>query len=507
MLKMSNICKSFPGVKALDSIEFHVKKGDIHGLVGENGAGKSTLIKVLSGAYQCENGDVVINGELVKYPAPSLMIEKGVAVIYQELMLLEHGTVAENIFLGRQPHNRFGFIDYKKMFNDAKEILESLNLDLDPGAVVGRLSVAKRQMVEIAKAMSRNAKVIVLDEPTAVLGESELEGLFRLIRELSDKGITFIYISHRLKEIFGLCRTVTIMKDGKVVETGAVSQYTIDLLVQKMVGREMKDIYPSKAGRRPGEEVLQVKDLTRKGIFQDVSFSVRKGEIFGIAGLAGAGRTEVLRAIIGADPFDSGAVTVNGERVFFKSPKNAIQKKLGIVPEERKTQGLFLKQDVVFNTSISAIQKFCRFGLINLRAERKNAMDYINLFQTKPGMPYILTQNMSGGNQQKVVMSKWLTTECEILLVDEPTRGIDVGAKQEIYKILNQLVERGMTLIMVSSELPEILGMCDRVMIMCEGRVTGIINAEKADEELLMTYATKHTVSGTTNILNNSASA
>jgi ribose transport system ATP-binding protein len=492
---MENICKNFPGVKALDGIHIHVKKGDIHGLVGENGAGKSTLIKVLSGAHTCENGDVTIDGELIKYPNPAMMIEKGIAVIYQELMLLEHGTVAENIFLGRQPRNKFGFIDYKKMRDEASSALKGLNLDLDPDAVVEKLSVAKRQMVEISKAMSRNAKLIVLDEPTAVLGENELEGLFKLVRDLSLKGITFIYISHRLKEIFDLCNTVTIMKDGRVVESGRVSQYNINKLIQKMVGREMKDIYPSRANRAPGEEILRVNGFSRAGIFKDVAFSVRRGEIFGIAGLAGSGRTEVLRAIIGADPIDSGELFINGKAVLFKSPRNAITKKVGIVPEERKTQGLFLKQNMMFNISLAAIHKFTRFNLIDLRAEKKNAMEYIKLFQTKPGNPNVLVKSMSGGNQQKVVLSKWLTTECEILLVDEPTRGIDVGTKQEIYNILNQLVEKGMTLIMVSSELPEILGMCNRIMVMCEGQVTGIIDADKADEELLMSYATKHTVS------------
>jgi ribose transport system ATP-binding protein len=492
---MENISKSFPGVRALDGIHIHVKKGDIHGLVGENGAGKSTLIKVLSGAHTCENGDVTVDGELIRYPNPAMMIEKGIAVIYQELMLLEHGTVAENIFLGRQPRNKFGLIDYKKMRDEALAALKGLNLDLDPDAVVEKLSVAKRQMVEISKAMSRNAKLIVLDEPTAVLGENELEGLFKLVRDLSLKGITFIYISHRLKEIFDLCNTITIMKDGKVVESGRVSEYNINKLIQKMVGREMKDIYPSKVNRAPGEEILRVNGFSRAGVFKDVAFSVRRGEIFGIAGLAGAGRTEVLRAIIGADQADSGELFINGKAISFRSPRNAITKKVGIVPEERKTQGLFLKQNMMFNISLAAIDKFTRFNLIDLRAEKKNAMEYIELFKTKPGNPNVLVKSMSGGNQQKVVLSKWLTTECEILLVDEPTRGIDVGTKQEIYNILNQLVERGMTLIMVSSELPEILGMCNRIMVMCEGRVTGIIDADKADEELLMSYATKHTVS------------
>jgi len=489
MLKMNHISKEFPGVKALDDVSISVKKGAIHALIGENGAGKSTLMKILSGAYTCDSGEVIVDGEVIKNPSPALMIEKGIAVIYQELMLLDHRTVAENIFIGRYPINKFGFVDYNKMREDTIKISEELSLDLDPDAKVCDLSVAKRQMVEIAKAMSRNAKIIVLDEPTAVLGESELEGLFKLVRELSQKGITFIYISHRLKEIFELCTTLTILKDGKLVENGNVCDYDTDLLVTKMVGRDMSDIYPVKQ-RNIGGEILHVENLTRKGILHGVSFSLRKGEILGIAGLAGSGRTEILRAIIGADPIDGGCVRINGNVCKFKNPKDGIDAKLGLVPEERKTQGLMLKQNVTYNTSIASLKKFITKGLINTKKEKNVAKDYVDMFRTRPGSINIVTQNMSGGNQQKVVLSKCLACECEILLVDEPTRGIDVGAKQEIYNILNDLVKDGMSIIMVSSELPELLGMCDRIMVMNEGHLTAIVDAKDADEELLMSYAT-----------------
>jgi len=489
MLKMNHISKEFPGVKALNDVSISVEKGEIHALIGENGAGKSTLIKILSGAYTADSGEVIIDGEIIKNPSPALMIEKGIAVIYQELMLLEHRTVAENIFIGRYPKTKFGFVDYKKMREDTLKITKELSLDLDPDAIVSDLSVAKRQMVEIAKAMSRNAKLIVLDEPTAVLGESELEGLFKIVRELSQKGITFIYISHRLKEIFELCTTLTILKDGKLVETGKVCDYSIDMLVTKMVGRDMSDIYPPKQ-RNIGEEILRVENLTRKGILHGISFSLRKGEILGISGLAGSGRTEILRAIMGVDPIDSGYIRINGEICEFKNPRDAINAKLGLVPEERKTQGLLLKQDVTYNTSIASLKKFVSKGFINTKKERKAAKDFVEKLRTKPGAINIITQNMSGGNQQKVVLSKCLSCECQILLVDEPTRGIDVGAKQEIYNILNELTKDGISIIMVSSELPELLGMCDRIMVMNEGHMTAIVDAKDADEELLMYYAT-----------------
>ncbi len=490
MLKMNHISKSFPGVKALDDVSISVEQGEIHALVGENGAGKSTLMKILSGAYSLDEGEIILDGEKIENTTPAKMIEKGIAVIYQELMLLPHRTVAENIFLNRYPKNKAGKIDYKKMEADAKKVIEELKLDLNPSAVVEDLSVAKRQMIEIAKAMSRNAKIVVLDEPTAVLGDNELEGLFRIVKNLAAEGVTFIYISHRLKEIFELCTSLTIMKDGQLVESGSVENYTTEKLVSKMVGRDVKDIYP-KREKNIGDVVLSVKGLTRKGVIENVSFDLHKGEILGIAGLAGAGRSEVLRAVIGADPIDSGSIELEGRPVRFKSVKDGILAGLGIVPEERKAEGLMLQQDMIFNMTIPALRKYKnRFGKLTHSKETKVTEKYINMFHIRPGSPHTVTNFMSGGNQQKVVLSKWIAADCKILLVDEPTRGVDVGAKQEIYEILNDLIEKGLSIIMVSSELPELLGTCDRIMVMNEGRQTGLFNIEECSEETLMTFAT-----------------
>ncbi|WP_334105255.1 sugar ABC transporter ATP-binding protein, partial [Muricomes intestini] len=399
---MNHISKSFPGVKALDDISISVDRGEIHALVGENGAGKSTLMKILSGAYSLDAGEIILNDERIEDTTPAKMIEKGIAVIYQELMLLPHRTVAENIFLHRYPKTKRGKIDYKKMEQDARAVVEELKLDLDVRAVVEDLSVAKRQMVEIAKAMSRNAKIVVLDEPTAVLGDNELEGLFGIVRRLASEGVTFIYISHRLKEIFELCTSLTIMKDGKLVEGGPVENYTTELLVSKMVGRDVKDIYP-KREKCMGDVLLSVKGLTRKGMIENINFDLHKGEILGIAGLAGAGRSEILRAIIGADPIDEGTVELEGKPVKFKNVKEGILAGLGIVPEERKAEGLMLQQDVIFNMTVPALRKYKnRLGRLIPGKETETAKKYIDTFHIRPGSPHTITKFMSGGNQQKV---------------------------------------------------------------------------------------------------------
>lgn len=490
MLKMNHISKSFPGVKALDDISISVDRGEIHALVGENGAGKSTLMKILSGAYSLDEGEILLDGKKIENITPAKMIEEGIAVIYQELMLLPHRTVAENIFLNRYPKTRTGKIDYRKMEQCAREVIEELKLDLDVRAVVEELSVAKRQMVEIAKAMSRNAKIVVLDEPTAVLGDSELEGLFNIVRCLAAEGVTFIYISHRLKEIFELCTSLTIMKDGKLVESGPVENNTTEMLVSKMVGRDVKDIYPKRESHI-GDVVLSVKGLTRKGVIENINFDLRRGEILGIAGLAGAGRSEILRAIIGADSIDGGTIELEGKPVKFKNVKEGILAGLGIVPEERKTEGLMLQQNMIFNMTVPALKKYKNwFGKLMPQKEAEVTQKYVNTFHIRPGSPHTVTKFMSGGNQQKVVLSKWIAADCKILLVDEPTRGVDVGAKEEIYEILNQLIEKGLSIIMVSSELPELLGTCDRVMVMNEGKQTGLFEIEECSEETLMTFAT-----------------
>ena len=490
MLQMKNISKTFPGVKALSNVSLDLEAGDILALAGENGAGKSTLIKILSGAYSLDEGEIWIDGEQITKTSPSLMIEKGVAVIYQELMLVPHFTVAENLFHGRYPTNKYGKIDYRKINEDTARIMEKLNLPVKPTERVADLSVAKRQMVEIGKALSRNAKIIVLDEPTAVLADSELEGLFKIVRQLSEQGISFIYISHRLKEIFELCNKLLILKDGCFVEQGAVKDYDTDLLIRKMVGRDMSDIYP-KRDSEIGEVVLKVDGLTTEGVLDHVSLELHRGEILGLAGLAGAGRTETVRAIIGADPHDSGSIELFGKEVHFKNVREALDAGLGIVPEERKTQGLLLKQDVLFNTTMPSLKQFSHGTTISPKKELEVTNDFIRLFNIRPFNPHIRCENMSGGNQQKVVLAKWIAAHCRILLVDEPTRGVDVGAKREIYEILNDLIAKGLSIIMVSSELPELIGTCDRIMVMNEGRVTGVLNKDQFMEETIMAYATK----------------
>ena len=490
MLRMNHISKEFPGVKALNDVSLTVENGDIMALVGENGAGKSTLMKILSGAYEMDEGELWIDDEKIENPTPAKMIEKGVAVIYQELMLLPHLSVAENIYNGRYPKNKYGKIDYKKMNADAKAVLDKLHLPVDPEEKVVNLSVARRQMVEIGKALSKDAKIIVLDEPTAVLADSELEGLFNLVRALSKEGISFVYISHRLKEVFELCNKVTILKDGCFVESGPVEDYDTDKLVARMVGRVMTDIYPERE-HVIGETVLKVENLNREGVLHDISFELHRGEILGFAGLAGAGRTETLRAIIGADPCDAGEITYFGKKVKFGTIKEAVDAGIGMVPEERKLQGLHLKHNMIFNMTLPKLSKYSdKFGTISPKQEKKVADEYVDLLQIRPFNSEIITTNMSGGNQQKVVLAKWLASDCKVLFVDEPTRGVDVGAKREIYEILNSLLKEGLSILMVSSELPELIGTCDRICVMNGGRITGVLERGEFTEEKIMSYAT-----------------
>lgn len=489
ILEMINISKSFPGVKALQNVTFSVARGEVHGLVGENGAGKSTLMKVLSGAYISDSGIIKINGNIVKDINPHLMINLGVAVIYQELMLAPHMTVAENIFLGRMPKNRFGKLDWEKMKKDTVEICKQLELDLDPKAKVKDLNVAKRQMVEIAKAMSKNAKIIVLDEPTAVLGENELQGLFKLVKKLAKTGVSFIYISHRLNEVFEITDRVTIMKDGQVVATDETKNLDTIRLVKGMVGREVKDIYPIRVCN-PGDEAIIVEGLNRKNVLHDINFSVCKGEIVGFAGLAGSGRSEVLRAIVGADPIDTGEIKIFGKKFKPKSPRDAISQGIGLLPEDRKTEGLFLGQSVVFNISIACFDEFRKGNIIDLKEEKETVIDYIKKLNIRPHRHNVQVKNLSGGNQQKVIFAKWLNAKCKVLLIDEPTRGVDVGAKQEIYRLITELVDKGVTVVVVSSELPEVLGLCDRILVMREGQIVANLHRSIASEELIMRYAT-----------------
>jgi len=490
LLRMSGIHKRFAGVHALKGVSFSIGYGEVHALVGENGAGKSTLMKILSGAYTADEGDIFFAGERIARPSPQHMIDLGISVIYQELSLAAHLSVAENIFLGRLPTTTLGMVDWKRAQEDAAAVLERLGFVLDPAARIDSLSVAQRQMVEIARALSHRAKILVLDEPSAVLGDTELEKLFEVIERLSKEGMSFIYISHRLNEVFEIADQVTVMRDGAVIGTDAIGHVDTNRLIRMMVGRELADLYPKRV-HKLGPVALQVNAMNRKGILHDISLSVRQGEILGICGLAGAGRTEVLRAIMAADPVDSGSIAYFGKPLSLGSPRQAIRLGVGLLPEDRKHQGLFLHHTVGFNITIARLKELTRSWLIGLKEEAGVVREYVQKLNVRPPLPDTKIRNLSGGNQQKCVLAKYLNAHCKILLVDEPTRGVDVGAKREIYQLLATLAdEEGVAIVMVSSELPEILGLSDRVMVMRQGCITAELPREQASEETIMRYAT-----------------
>ncbi|QND15247.1 sugar ABC transporter ATP-binding protein [Rhizobium leguminosarum bv. trifolii] len=491
-LALAGITKSFPGVRALKGVSFSLQPGEIRALVGENGAGKSTLMKILSGAYSADEGRIELFGEAVLDPTPAGMISRGVAVIYQELAQAPHLTVAENVLMGRLPC-KGALIDWGEAKRRTIEVIDRLGFDVDPTARIGTLSVAKRQMVEIAKALARNARIIVLDEPSAVLAQAEIDQLFRVVRQLArESGVAFVYISHRLREVFELSDTVTVLRDGTVIHNGPSNGLTTDDLIRSMVGREVGDVFPTRTPRI-GEEALSAQGISTPALLKNVSIHVRKGEIVGLFGLAGAGRTELLRAIYGADPRGAGEVRINGAMASIASPRAGISKGLGLVPEDRKTEGLFLIQSVGFNIMSASLAQIVRFGLLSLRRERKIVNGLIERLRIRTPNAAAATQNLSGGNQQKCVLARLVSAGCEILLADEPTRGVDVGAKREIYDLLVELAEaRGLAIVIASSELPEILGLCDRLYVLREGEVTAELDARTATEEDVMHYAALH---------------
>ncbi|RWH67345.1 MAG: ATP-binding cassette domain-containing protein [Mesorhizobium sp.] len=490
VLEMRGIHKRFPGVYALNDVSFAVSKGSVHGVIGENGAGKSTLMRVLSGAFLANEGEVVIDGTVVPTPTPERMLELGIAVIYQELAQAPHLTVAENIFLGRLPKTVLGTVDWRKTQAAAREVLDRLGFRVDPAARIDAISVAQRQMVEIAKAIAREARIVVLDEPSAVLGDAELEHLFATIRRLSaEQGVSFIYITHRLKELYQICDEVTVLRDGQVVASMPLAQTTTADLIRHMVGRELKDVFPPRP--KPGPDVrLEVCNISRAGVLRDISFDVRQGEIVGICGLAGAGRTEVLRAIAGADAIDSGEIRIDGKAIAVDGPRAALAHGIGLLPEDRKTEGLFLEQSVAFNVTVSELTAIVQGGLISRRREQEQVSRFIRQMRIKTTSASAKVRTLSGGNQQKCGIARQLHAGTEILLVDEPTRGVDVAAKREIYDLLVELTStRGAAVVMVSSELPEILGLCNRIVVMREGAVSAVLNGENATEEIIMAHA------------------
>lgn len=483
ILTLKNITKEFPGVKALDDVTINIERGTIHGLVGENGAGKSTLIKVLAGIYQPNKGEIILDGKPCRFNSPIEARRAGISVVHQEIKLAEPLSVAENMFLGNVQLKN-GLVDWKGMRRRAREIVEDLGMDIDINAQVSSLTVAKKQIVEIMHAINNNSRILIMDEPSAVLTDRELEVMFRIVKQLRDEGITIIYISHRLDEIFGLCSNVSVLRDGCHIDTIPVASVDRQGLINMMVGREMGQEYPKEVGN-VGGTILEVKNLSR-GILQDISFEVKSGEVFGISGLVGAGRTELARAILGIDKPESGEVYVRGKKVHYRTFADAIRDGLGLIPEDRKLQGLIQIMSVKRNTTLVNMKRVLRAGVISSSLEEKLSKEYTDKLHVVTPSMETEVQYLSGGNQQKVVIAKWLFQNSEILFLDEPTRGIDVGAKAEIYRLINRMAKEGKTIIMISSEMPELLGMCDRIMVMHEGHKMGELNAAEATQEKIM---------------------
>ena len=491
ILEMKNIDKRFSGVHALKSVNLELRKGEVHALMGENGAGKSTLMKVLCGIYKRDGGDVVLFGKEVNFHNIKDSQEAGIGIIHQELNMMNHLTVAQNIYIGREPMKNGIYIDDKQMEKDAKELFDRIGVNIDPSAVLGTLTVGKQQMVEIAKAISRNSKILILDEPTAALTQVEVEELFKIMNDLREKGIGMIYISHRMDEINRISDRITVMRDGEYVGTLITKDTTKDEIVKMMVGRV---IYGDKKEEStvPGDApvVLEVKNLNRGKEIKNVSFTLRRGEILGFSGLMGAGRTEVARAIYGADKPDSGEIFINGKKVRNKTPEEAVKNGICYLSEDRKRYGLLLDKSVAENSVLSNLDDYIKCGWINdAKIEKAATKENAKLKTKTPSMQQIL-RNLSGGNQQKVIIARWLLKNSDIFIFDEPTRGIDIGAKSEMYTLMEELASQGKSVIMISSELAEIQRLSDRVIVMCEGRITGELDIKDATQEKIMAYAT-----------------
>lgn len=500
ILVVRNVTKRFPGVVALNDVSLQVRRGEIHGLCGENGAGKSTLMKILSGVYPhgSYEGSIIYDGNELQLGNRSIRqaIEEGIAIVYQELTLVPNMTVGENVFLGKEPVERGG-INWDKLFADTRHVLEKYRLDVRPQAVVRNLGVGKMQMVEIAKALSENAKVLILDEPTSALTEAEIDKLMEILETLREHGVTCIYITHKLEEFFRITDRVTVLRDGRAVTTQPTKELTQEKLVSYMVGREMKERFP-KGNRRPGEVILEVENLhaddpneSGRKVLNGVSFSLRQGEVLGIAGLMGSGRTELVTTLFGEyGRVTKGTVRLQGKEIRVHSARQALQYGLSLVPEDRKGQGLVLMQSILKNISLANLDQFSGFGRINGDAELAASLKQAKNLAIKAPNLQVAVETLSGGNQQKVVIAKWLLSDPKVLIMDDPTRGIDVGAKYEIYKLMNELAEQGVAIIMISSELEEVLGMSDRVMVMHEGRSSGILDIKEATQEKIMALAT-----------------
>ena len=498
LLRMMSIRKRFPGVQALDDAGLEVLPGEIHALLGENGAGKSTLIKILAGAQQPDSGTIEFAGQNVVMLSPHDAQRRGIATIYQEFTLAPNMTIAENVFIGREPGTGF-FVDWGKMAAETKAITQRLGLQMQPMAAVRNLSVAEQQMVEIARALSMKSRLIVMDEPTSALSLSEVDKLFRIARELKAQGLSIIFVTHRLEEVMEICDRYTVLRDGRLMGSGSISEITIDGIIRLMVGRQVKALFAHRDREIAGDVVLKVEGLNRRGntqdqnatVLADVGFEVRAGEILGVAGLVGAGRTEMARALFGADAFDSGRIIIDGQEVHIRSPKDAIGHGIGLVPEDRKQQALFLALAVRVNLSMASHKRILRWGVfIDETAERTMVEEYRKKLNIRMASQDQLIANLSGGNQQKVTLARWLALRPKVLIVDEPTRGIDIVAKVEVHNLLFEMAQSGIAVVAISSELPEVLAISDRIITMREGRVTGQIKREDATEEILMSMMT-----------------
>ncbi len=479
---MKGIHKRFPGVIALNNVSLTVEAGEVHALLGENGAGKSTLIKVLGGIYIAEEGEIYIEGKKVTIDSVKAAQDNGIAIIHQELVLVPYMTVAENIFLGREPMTN-GLVDAKKMTEEAQVLLDTYHMNVDASAQIRHLTIAQQQMVEIVKAISFNSKILVMDEPTSSISDKEVDFLFETMRTLTAKGVGIIYISHKMSELEQICDKVTVMRDGEYVGTRVVKETTKDDLIAMMVGRELTNYY-TRDFLTPGEVIMKCEHISDGKMAKDASFEIRKGEIVGFAGLVGAGRSEVMKCIFGLTKNYKGEITVEGEKAHIKSPIDALKYGIALVPENRKAEGLYKVQSVRFNSTIEVLGEFIKGIFVNSSKEEEITQKYIDMLSTKTPSQDQLVGNLSGGNQQKVIIGRWLATNPKILILDEPTRGVDVGAKSEIYAIMNDLVKQGVSIIMISSELPEIINMSDRIYVMAEGNITGCLDRHKDMEEI-----------------------
>ena len=492
-IEMRGIDKSFGSNQVLKQAGFTLESGEVHALMGENGAGKSTLMKILTGVYTKDAGTVLVDGKEVNYKNPQEAEKAGIVFIYQELNVMFDLTVEENLFMGKEIHGKFGICDKKAMQKKAQEALNILGVNISPKTVMAELSVGQQQMVEICKALMADAKVIIMDEPTAALTQSETAALFKVIESLRKKGVSMVYISHRMEEIFELCDRITVLRDGSYIGVKNIPETNMNEIVKMMIGREIGERYPSR-NVKIGKEVLKVKELTRKGTFHDVNFSVRAGEVLGVSGLMGAGRTEIMQAIFGNLSYESGTIEIDGKEVKISNPRQAMEHGIGFITEDRKTEGLMLDKSIRENISLCNLRRISKSSVISREAEKNMVAEAIKDLHIKCFGSYHECNNLSGGNKQKVVLAKWILTNPKILILDEPTRGVDIGAKKEIYSIINKLAAQGVAIIMVSSELPEVLGMSDNIMVVREGEVRGIISYEEANQERVMTLATGGTI-------------